>query len=169
MPKQRTPKGAASAEASPEINDLRFSNFATDPRFRLPSKKHTRTKINKRFSRMLKDEDFSNSANVDQYGRKLSSSGKKNALKRLYVPDEDEQDVELKEDEVVKRELERVEGYNPARGRGFLSSDNKEYKNEDVGIEIEQIEATEFLDMLAEQAGVEIGEVSSRFAVVNLD
>jgi len=83
MPKPKTPKGAAAAAASEEITDPRFANFTTDPRFRLPSKKHTRTKIDKRFSRMLKDEDFSNSAKVDRYGRKLSSSGKKKVLERL--------------------------------------------------------------------------------------
>ena len=79
MPNQKAPKGAAAAEAS-DISDPRFSNFSTDPRFRLPSKKHTRTKIDKRFSRMLKDDDFSNSATVDRYGRKLSTTGKKKAL-----------------------------------------------------------------------------------------
>jgi NUC153 domain len=170
MPKQKTPKGAAATAASEEITDSRFTNFETDPRFRLPSKKHTRTKIDKRFSRMLKDEDFSNSAKVDRYGRKLSSSGKKKALEKLYVPDEEEeQDVEVEEDEVVEKELKRVEGYDPARGGGFSSSEDEEDDDEDGGVEIEELDETEFPDMQAEQAGVEMGEVSSRFAVVNLD
>ncbi|KAE9371049.1 hypothetical protein N431DRAFT_425737 [Stipitochalara longipes BDJ] len=175
MPKQKAPKGAAATAASEEITDPRFSNFTTDPRFRLPSKKHTRTKIDKRFSRMLKDEDFSNSAKVDRYGRKLSTSGKKKALERLYVPDdevEEEKDegVEVEDDEVVEKELARAEGYDPARGGGFSSSDDEEEDDEeDGGVEIEDIEEVEFPDMQAEQAGVEMGEVSSRFAVVNLD
>jgi len=176
MPKPKTPKGAAAAAASEEITDPRFANFTTDPRFRLPSKKHTRTKIDKRFSRMLKDEDFSNSAKVDRYGRKLSSSGKKKVLERLYVPDkeeeeeEEEQDVEVEDDEVVEKELARAEGYDPARGGGFSSSgDEEDEEDEDGGVEIEELEETEFPDMQAEQAGVEMGEVSSRFAVVNLD
>ncbi|KAN0096009.1 hypothetical protein V8E51_014814 [Hyaloscypha variabilis] len=174
MPKQKAPKGAAAA-ASEEISDPRFSNFTTDPRFRLPSKKHTRTKIDKRFSRMLKDEDFSNSAKVDRYGRKLSTSGKKKALERLYVPDEEAEeekdgDVEVEDDEVVEKELARAEGYDPARGGGFSSSeDEDEDDDEDGGVEIEEIEEAEFPDMQAEQAGVEMGDVSSRFAVVNLD
>jgi NUC153 domain len=171
MPKQKTPKGAAAAAASEEITDPRFTNFTTDPRFRLPSKKHTRTKIDKRFSRMLKDEDFSNSAKVDRYGRKLSSSGKKKALERLYVPDEEEgQDIEVEDDEVVEKELARTEGYDPARGGGFSSSEDEgEEEDEDGGVEIEQAEEVEFPDMQAEQAGVEMGDISSRFAVVNLD
>ncbi len=113
MPKQKAPKGLAVAAASEEITDRRFANFTTDPRFRLPSKKHTRTKIDKRFSRMLKDEDFSNSAKVDRYGRKLSNSGKKKVLERLYVPDKDDEEeeqdveVEVEDDEVVEKELAR--------------------------------------------------------------
>ena len=171
MPKQKAPKGAAQAEAS-EVNDPRFSNFTTDPRFRLPSKKYTRTKIDKRFSRMLKDEDFSNTAKVDRYGRKLSSSGKKKALERLYVPyeEEDEENVEVEDDEVVEKELTRADaGYDPARGGGFSSSDDEdEEEDEDGGAELEEEEAT-FPDMQAEKAAVEMGEVSSRIAVVNLD
>ncbi|KAH8754927.1 pre-rRNA-processing protein-like protein ESF1 [Hyaloscypha sp. PMI_1271] len=175
MPKQKTPKGAAAATASAEITDPRFTNFTTDPRFRLPSKKLTRTKIDKRFSRMLKDEDFSNSAKVDRYGRKLSSSGKKKALERLYVPDEEgkeeqDGDVEVEDDEVVENELARAEGYDPARGGGFSSSeDEDEEGDEDGGVELEEAEEVEFPDMQAEQAGVEMGDISSRFAVVNLD
>ena len=170
MPKQKAPKGAAQAEAS-EVNDPRFSNFTTDPRFRLPSKKYTRTKIDKRFSRMLKDEDFSNTAKVDRYGRKLSSSGKKKALKRLYVPyEEEDEDNEVEDDEVVEKELTRADaGYDPARGGGFSSSDDEdEEEDEDGGAELEEEEAT-FPDMQAEKAAVEMGEVSSRIAVVNLD
>ncbi|QSZ34436.1 hypothetical protein DSL72_006028 [Monilinia vaccinii-corymbosi] len=179
MPKQKIPEGASKdVSSASEINDPRFSNFSTDPRFRLPSKKQTRTKIDKRFSRMLKDDDFSNSAKVDRYGRKLSGSGKKKALERLYVDeDEDEEDedsesekgedVEVEDDEVVERELRKAAaGYDPARGGGFSSSEDED-EDEDGGVDIEE-EAT-FPDMQAEQQAVEMGEVSSRIAVVNLD
>ncbi|KAK0124747.1 pre-rRNA-processing protein esf1 [Cadophora gregata f. sp. sojae] len=173
MPKQKAPKGAAAAEAS-NVTDPRFSNFSTDPRFRLPSKKHTRTKIDKRFSRMLKDDDFSNSATVDRYGRKLSTSGKKKALERLYVPDEEEDeddenaDVEVDDDDVVEKELKRAEAYDPARGGGFSSSEDEEDEEdeEEGGVEIVE---EEFPDLQAESAAVEMGEVSSRIAVVNMD
>ncbi|TVY31286.1 Pre-rRNA-processing protein, partial [Lachnellula occidentalis] len=172
MPKQKAPKGASSEE----VSDPRFSNFTTDPRFRLPSKKHTRTTIDKRFSRMLKDDDFANTAKVDRYGRKLSSEGKKKALERLYVPDEsegedeneDKVEVEIEEDDVVEKELRTAEaGYDPARGGGFSSSsEDEDDDDEDGGVEIE--EAT-FPDMQGEQATVEMGEVSERIAVVNMD
>ncbi|KAJ8060299.1 hypothetical protein OCU04_010635 [Sclerotinia nivalis] len=183
MPKQKIPKGASKdASSTSEVNDPRFSNFSTDPRFRLPSKKQTRTKIDKRFSRMLKDDDFSNSAKVDRYGRKLSGSGKKKALERLYVDEDEEdkedsevgneieagEDVEVEDDEVVEKELRKAAAaYDPARGGGFSSSeDEDEDEDEDGGVEIEE-EA--FPDMQAEQQAVEMGEVSSRIAVVNLD
>ncbi|KAF7947671.1 hypothetical protein EAE96_008751 [Botrytis aclada] len=183
MPKQKAPKGASNdASSASAVNDPRFSNFSTDPRFRLPSKKQTRTKIDKRFSRMLKDDDFSNSAKVDRYGRKLSGSGKKKALERLYVDEDEEdedsesgdeneggEDVEVEDDEVVEKELKKATaGYDPARGGGFSSSeDEDEDEDEDGGVDIEE-EAT-FPDMQAEQQAVEMGEVSSRIAVVNLD
>jgi hypothetical protein len=162
MPKQKAPKGAASA-GSTEVNDARFSNFATDPRFRLPSKKHTRTTIDKRFSSLLQDEDVINTAKVDRYGRKLDSSAKKKALERLYMPEESEGE----EDEVVEKELKKAEAYDPARGGGFSSSSEDESEDEeDGGVEIEE---PEFPDLQTEQAGVEMGEVSSRIAVVNMD
>lgn len=158
--KQKAPKGAPA----PENADSRFSNFTTDPRFRLPSRKQTRTTIDKRFSRMLKDEDFSNTAKVDRYGRKLSNEGKKKALERLYVPDEEEPEVE--EDDVVEEELKKADaGLGDARYRGFSSSEEdseEEDEDEDGGVAIEE---ETFPDMQADQAGVEMGEVTSRFAV----
>jgi hypothetical protein len=66
---------------------------------------------------MLHDEDFTNSAKVDRYGRKLSGSAKKKALERLYAPEEEEDDdddegeenVEVEKDDVVEKELRRYE------------------------------------------------------------
>jgi hypothetical protein len=183
MVKQNKPKGvkAASQDA---ITDPRFASFTTDPRFRLPSKNRTRTKIDKRFSRMLKDDDFANTAKVDRYGRKLSNSAKKEALQRLYQPEENNDnesvedettraaraDIEVEDDEIVERELKRFgdKGYDPARGGGFSSSsDEDEDEDEDGSVEIEAV--AEFPDMQVEQAGVPMGEVTSRIAVVNLD
>jgi hypothetical protein len=161
MPKQKAPKGSVAADSA-EINDPRFSNFTTDARFRLPSKKQTRTTIDKRFSGLLKDEDVVNTAKVDRYGRKLDTSAKKKALERLYVPE----DSEGEEDEVVEKELEKAAAYDPARGGGFSSSEDESEDEEEGGVEIEE---AEFPDLQAEQTGVEMGEVSSRIAVVNMD
>lgn len=111
----------------------------------------------------VRDEDFTNSAKVDRYGRKLSGDSKKKALERLYEPEDDEAEVE--DDAVVEKELRK---YDAARGGGFSSSDEDEEDDEEGGVEIEE-EEVDFPVMQAEQAGVEMGEVSSRIAVVNLD
>jgi hypothetical protein len=132
---------------------------------------------------MLKDEEFTKTAKVDRYGRKLNGDGKKKALKRLYeaesgsgsdtsdsdAEEEEEGDIEVEDDDVVEKELQRADkGYDPARGGGFSSSEDEddEEEEEDGGVEIEEVE---FPDMQAEQAAVEMGEVSSRIAVVNID
>ncbi|KAH8594410.1 hypothetical protein B0O99DRAFT_687645 [Bisporella sp. PMI_857] len=168
MPKQKKPKGASSRASAP--SDPRFSSFTTDPRFRLPSKKQTRTTVDKRFSRMLKDEEFSNTAKVDRYGRKLSSGGKKKVLERLYLPeedeDEDEADIEVEDDDVVEKELRKADAALEEESSSSEEDDSDSDDDEDGGVEIEE---PEFPDMAAEQQGVEMGEVTSRIAVVNLD
>src|ERR1700733_3004303 len=135
MPKQKAPKGTHATDST-EINDARFSNFATDARFRLPSKKHTRTKIDKRFSALLKDEDVVGGAKVDRYGRRLEASAKKKALERLYVPEDSEGEI----DEAGEKELEKAKAYDPARGGGFSSSEDESEDEEDGGVEIEDAE-----------------------------
>jgi hypothetical protein len=201
MPKQKAPVGAgASAASSSVITDPRFTNFMTDPRFRLPSKKRNKTKLDNRFSSLLTDPDFTSSrtSTVDRYGRKIlrGDDKKKKALEQLYVGSEEEDneleqsnvdpeesdnegersnvdleeddiDIEVEDDEVVEKELKRAAGYDPARMGGYSSSEeDEEDSDEEEGVEIEE---AEFPDMQAEQAAVEMGEVSSRFAVVNLD
>lgn len=185
MPKQKAPKGATS---SSEITDPRFSNFATDPRYKLPSKKHARVKVDKRFEGMFKDPKFSNKATVDRYGRKLNKQGNAKKLERLYLKedasekgDSDEEletqeeesgaelEPEVEDDEVVQKALKRasraVPGYDAARGGGFSSSEDDDDDDEE---EVED-EDDSFPDMHTEQTEVPMGEVSKRFAVVNLD
>lgn len=140
------PKSKKASGDNDKITDPRFASFETDPRFRLPSKKHTRTKIDKRFAKLLTDDDFSSTAKVDRYGRKLSHDGKKKALQRLYVPDEEEQsddedeveapklrkpgkksrddddedesEVEVEDDDTIQKELTRVAYGKPQFRRG---------------------------------------------------
>jgi hypothetical protein len=155
--------------------DKRFSRLLTDPDFA-----------------------SSSASTVDRYGRKIlgRDDKKKKVLERLYVDSkeennglehsivdpeeddneegisnadlqEDDNDIEVEDDEVVEKELKRATAYDPARMGGYSSSEeDEEDSDEEGGVEIEE---TEFLDMQAEQAAVEMGEVSSRFAVVNLD
>lgn len=164
---------APSAADTTALSDPRFADFATDPKFRLPSKKHTRTKIDSRFSRMLKDDDFTNTATVDRYGRKLSQTGKKKALQRLYQPEEEsesEEDKVVEEDDVVEKELMMADNkYDAARGGGFSSSEDDSESEIEEEVDVEKDEAGAFPDMKAEQNSVPMGEVTNRIAVVNLD
>ena len=136
---------ATHAIAEPSANlstdDSRFANFETDPKFRLPSKKHTKTKLDPRFSRLKSDPDFYNKATVDKYGRKVDKKAGKKAIDRLYDADSDDKDDEDNEDEAddepelvrpadkkrdkaVKKEMQRVEqqGFDPIRDGGLESS-----------------------------------------------
>ncbi|POS87400.1 hypothetical protein EPUL_000654 [Erysiphe pulchra] len=165
MPKQMVTKGAS---ISSEIQDPRFSHIHTDPRFLLPSKKSTRTKIDKRFSRMLTDEDFYNSATT---------------LERLYLPADKEEgeddkfddgnsgsdkDHEERNKSVISKKLNKDKLYDPARGGGFSSSEDEESDDEhDSEVEVDW-EIT-FPNLQGEQNAVEMGDITSRFAVVNLD
>ncbi|RYO77047.1 hypothetical protein DL766_008964 [Monosporascus sp. MC13-8B] len=164
------------ASLSGKINDARFANFESNPRFKLPSKNRSKTTIDKRFSRMLKDEDFTASAKVDRYGRKLKSDSKKRALKSMYrEEDEDDKDkdAEVEEDAAVERELRKADAkYDPARGGGFSSSesDSDSDEEEDEQEAKAEVETSAGMQRLQDaQADVETGEVTKRIAIVNLD
>ncbi|CCU74627.1 pre-rRNA processing protein Esf1 [Blumeria hordei DH14] len=194
------------------ITDSRFKALETDPRFRLPSKKHTRTKLDKRFSRILTDSDFHNSTTADRYGRRLKKGEKKKALERLYLPEDANEDETQTESKGRKNNLDAkdyetssagklIEGseeessnikgrsskfspdsdtdatdavhpknYDPARGGGFSSSeDDDSDEEENLEDKLDDDNEAEFPDIRAAQTDVPMGEVSSRFAVVNLD
>lgn len=164
--------------SSTKIKDSRFASFETDPRYALPSKKKSKTTVDKRFSRMLKDDEFTAVSRVDKYGRKIKSDSKKKALQRLYQDeDEDEdEDVEVEEDDIVQRELEKAETkYDPARGGGFSSSESDteseaDSADEEGGDTREQADtAPDMQKYRTQQAEVETGEVTNRLAIVNID
>ncbi|KAK8145206.1 pre-rRNA-processing protein esf1 [Beauveria asiatica] len=177
------------APAPSRIADARFSNFETDPRFRLPSKKNAKIKLDKRFAGMLDDEDFTSTSHVDRYGRKVKSDSKKKALLRLYEAEGDkeeeeeemgsEAEIEVDDDDAVQRELRAVHerdlraNYDPARGGGFSSSEEDSSEEEDSEDDdeggAELITEGDMQRLQDEQAEVEAGEVSKRIAIVNLD
>ncbi|RFU77342.1 pre-rrna processing esf1 [Trichoderma arundinaceum] len=99
MDKRKDKKKNGGGAPQARIADERFASFQTDPRFRLPSRKHTKTTVDKRFASMLKDNDFTATAKVDKYGRKIKSDSKKKALQRLYQLEDEEEKDEDEEDE----------------------------------------------------------------------
>ncbi|KAI0841256.1 hypothetical protein F5Y06DRAFT_261010 [Hypoxylon sp. FL0890] len=174
MPKKQSNKQDGPSVAA--AGDSRFANFESDPRFRLPSKHRNKTTLDKRFSRMLKDDDFIASAKVDKYGRRLKSDNKKKALKAIYQAEDDE-DAEVDEDDVVERELEKASAkYDPARGGGFSSSESESEEESDADEDRDEEEGGAEVDnsgsmqrLRDAQADVETGEVTRRIAIVNLD
>lgn len=160
---------------SSKIKDSRFASFETDPRYALPSKKQSKTTIDKRFSRMLKDDDFTATSKVDRYGRKIKSDSKKKALQRLYQEedeDDEEDGVEVENDDIVRRELEKAEKkYDPARGGGFSSSESdSDSDSDDESEEEEEVDnAPDMQKYRTQQTEVEVGEVTNRIAIVNID
>jgi hypothetical protein len=154
-----------------ESGDSRFANFESDARFRLPSKKQTKTKLDPRFSRLRSDPDFYNKATVDKYGRKIAKDSGKKALAKQYEADSDEDDDEdlgsleaVKRDKSVLKELARVqkEGYDPIRDGMESSSDESSSDEEEEEVE-EQVE------LAGDNNEVPTGDVSSRLAAVNMD
>ncbi|KAI0478476.1 hypothetical protein GGR56DRAFT_323949 [Xylariaceae sp. FL0804] len=186
MPKKQPASQHGPSAAA--TGDSRFASFESNPRFKLPAKNRGKTKLDKRFSRMLTDKDFTASAKVDKYGRKLKSDSKKKALQKLYEPEDDEDDsnddddedghVEVEQDDVVRRELEKADAkVDPARGGGFSSSeeDNESDAEDDEDEDDDERQDTEVAPSASmsrlrdEQAGVEVGDVTRRIAIVNLD
>lgn len=164
--------GASSAKTQ----DSRFASFENDPRYALPSKKKSKTTIDKRFSRMLKDDEFTAVSRVDKYGRKIKSDSKKKALQRLYQDEDEDEDVEVEDDDVVQRELEKAEAkYDPARGGGFSSSesdtdsDSESADEEDEDTQGQVDNAPDMQKYRTQQTEVETGDVTNRIAIVNID
>ncbi|UZP41579.1 hypothetical protein NXS19_009395 [Fusarium pseudograminearum] len=172
---EKSKKSKKGGEPASRIDDKRFADFETDPRFRLPSKRQTKTTIDKRFSRMLKDDEFTATAKVDRYGRKVKSDSKKKALERLYQEEDEDDKIEVDADEIVQKELLKAHKYDPARGGGFSSSEDEsesEEEEEDSDEEEGGAQVDTEGDMQRfqdEQNEVEDGEVTNRIAIVNLD
>ncbi|KAK4690604.1 hypothetical protein P7C71_g6222, partial [Lecanoromycetidae sp. Uapishka_2] len=171
--RQKAAKGSGVAAETDHISDPRFSNIQTDPRFRLPSKKNTYVQLDKRFARVLRDEDFSSRAKVDRYGRKLPKDAGKKELEKYYRIDEEDKAEEGEgddedEDRIVEQELERVN----AEDNDLSSSEDSSSDDSDDDDDLEEDEQEEVFGILDEQegdAGIPKGEVSSRIAIVNLD
>lgn len=142
----------------------------------MPSKRNLKTKIDKRFSRVLRDDEFVATTKVDRYGRRLKTDTKKKALQKLYEDEDDDGDeddekaIEVEDDDVVRRELEEADAkYDPARGGGFSSSDSdSESEQEELADEGEE-ESRPGIRLHRDEQSVETGEVTNRIAIVNID
>ncbi|KAK2672380.1 hypothetical protein RAB80_012459 [Fusarium oxysporum f. sp. vasinfectum] len=137
-------KTKKAAPAASQIADERFADFETDPRFRLPSKKQTKTTIDKRFSRMLKDDEFTATAKVDRYGRKRE-------LRKAHE----------------KYDPARGGGFSSSEDDSDSEEEESDSDEEEGGAQVDtEGDMQRFQD---EQNDVEAGEVTNRIAIVNLD
>jgi len=174
--KRQKPATQNASRDEPRITDPRFANIQSDPRFRLPGRKN-KVKLDKRFSRVLQDEDFTKRAKVDRYGRPLQNNAERSRLKRKYEFDEDDEDEddEPDDDDKVQRELQRVDNSRDLlrQGRGSdASSVTSDDTDETTSSEDEEEEGAvdnEVTIGATTQSDIPMGEVTSRIAIVNLD
>lgn len=135
MDKRKDKKKNGGAAPQARIADERFASFQTDPRFRLPSRKHMKTTVDKRFAGMLKDNDFTATARVDKYGRKIKSDAKKKALQRLYQLDDDED----KEDEEEEGSSDEEKTGKSKKDDEDDEDDSEEEEEEDIEVEDDEV------------------------------
>jgi len=168
---KRRKTGTLDSPGEPRITDPRFANIQSDPRYRLPSKKQ-KVKLDKRFSRAFKNEDYTKRAKVDRYGRPVENDADAQRFREKFdVEDEDEETMsdQLEDDGEVQRELARLEKKHDPLREGKLdvsSSDEESSTDEDSDSEVEE---EEVVIQEAQEESVPAGEVSTRIAIVNLD
>jgi len=129
---------------------------------------------------MLHDADFTETASVDRYGRRIPKGAGKQKMQRLYrAPDKEMGADEGEDDENVQKELARLERkYDPARDGGFSESSSDEDTEDDVDeLNGEDGRLEDGNDSVmdgargkqGQQNNITLGDASSRLAVVNLD
>ncbi|KAI5845128.1 hypothetical protein DFP73DRAFT_512748 [Morchella snyderi] len=176
-PEKRKPS-TGPTDSAPVTNDARFASVHSDPRFAMPRRKDAKIAIDKRFTRMLKDDDFAQKASVDRYGRKLAKDAGKEEIKRYYrlADDSDDSGAEGSKDKDDEEDEEEEEDqgkprYDPARGEGVISSDDDDSSDDEEEEDDEVDAAVE--DQIARQAmqreEIPTGDVTARLAAVNLD
>ncbi|KAH8122111.1 hypothetical protein LI328DRAFT_125809 [Trichoderma asperelloides] len=139
MDKRKDKKKNGGAAPQAPIADERFASFQTDPRFRLPSRKHMKTTVDKRFAGMLKDNDFTATARVDKYGRKIKSDAKKKALQRLYQLDDDEEKEEEEEEEKGSSDEEEADKLKKDDEDDEDDSEEEDGDEEDIEVDDDEV------------------------------
>lgn len=167
--KRRKTTNIRSTDSGARVTDPRFANIQSDPRYRLPGKKQ-KVKLDKRFAKAFKNEDYTRRAKVDRYGRPVESGAEARRLKEKFdVEDGDEVSDEIDDDDEVQKELARLEKKHDPLREGKLdvsSSDEESSTDEDSESEVEEEDEVE---QEAQKDNVPAGEVSTRIAIVNLD
>ena len=96
QPAKGKPIGKAPRAAP---RDQRFEQAQYDPKFKAPSATLTKTKVDKRFAKMMKDPSFGVSSGVDRYGRKGEKSRQEHLKEYYYMDAEEEREEGVGEEE----------------------------------------------------------------------
>ena len=164
------------------MSDPRFAALRTDPRYRLPSRKESRTAVDPRFKRLFTDQDFRKKAKVDRYGRKIQPETGEKDLKRLYRLDNDEtkgkanqrgnRDVvggDESSDEGPDVEVEELVEKKDLAREGFSESESEEESTSEEEESDDEAELAEDTAGQEQTEDIPMGEVSRRIAAVNMD
>ena len=174
-----------------KITDPRFTRLQSDPRYRLPSKRNAgKVKLDKRFGKVIREDDFVRKAKVDRYGRPISRARDRIRLEnRFELEDEDEDETDdddsqarpgatafddgsVDDDDEVRGELARVDRTRDPLRQGkydsdVSSSDDESSSSSDEEDESAANDGADLPDLGT--SDIPVGEVTSRIAVVNLD
>jgi hypothetical protein len=174
--------------------DSRFSALSSDPRYRIPNRKKSRTAIDSRFKGIFSDQDFRKKASVDRYGRKIrADKGKKELEERFQLEDDKDDDApesakpssrkivnvleeedsdDQDEDDDVEEEgrASTLVKRDPARQGGFADQSSSEEESSEEEDESEaEIELAELTAGQEQDEEIPMGDVTRRIAAVNLD
>lgn len=152
---------------SDAFSDPRFAAAKHDHRFKLPSLKKNKVKVDERFSRLeLKKLNVSGErAKVDRYGRKLDDDSDEEFEKYFTESEEESRAAEPVAESAAESDPEselgssheEFQGFvDRARGEGLVLSDDSDSSSDEAESEVEEEKPEE-------------GDPSLAFAVVNLD
>lgn len=162
-------------------SDLRFKSVHNDPRFKVPSLKNFKVKVDERFSKdelkKLNKKGRGKGAQIDRYGRKLKLDDHSTFDKFYENEDKEQKEDEEEEDKTSDSSDSDSPVVDRARGEGVSSlSESDSDSSSDSDSDSDDSETGIVYDEEAEESEVELeegkpeeGDPSASFAVVNLD
>lgn len=165
-------------------SDLRFKSVHNDPRFKVPSLKNFKVKVDERFSKdelkKLNKKGRGKGAQIDRYGRKLKLDDHSTFDKFYENEQKEEEEKEDEEENDSSKASDASDSEGPvvdrARGEGVSLSESDSDSSSDSDSDSDDSETGIVYDEEAEESEVELeegkpeeGEPSASFAVVNLD
>ncbi|KAK8797428.1 hypothetical protein WA158_004636 [Blastocystis sp. Blastoise] len=154
------------------INDKRFKNVFSDPKFKEIKSNKTKIAVDKRFEKVF-DSRFTGEQGkgVDSRGRKISDKNRRSEMSKYYkLQKEQEEDEKLEKlNQLARGEIDNESSTSSSEESEEQSEEESSSSNSDVESEVE-IEDEDLIDMpLKDTDEIEMGEETRRLACVNLD